>query len=270
MGVIGVPAERATFSLDRHVDLRGLVRREGIAQKLTQYRGSSIIELRGGAGWGKTAAALTYAAERRRSGAEVILIETDGNVRICPASDHAAVLYVLDDCSLTDAVMQELLTRVQGDDNVQILVCSRERHPFIRRAHSQALVTRSIHLNDFRMNAQDLREIARVRGIHLDTQRAEYVAHAAGGWPLVATGFLDLYAEGAGETSVAFIDQLVTRSFESVLSILLGDGALPLLARAALSDSVFRDAPQHSAESDALRSLIDRVHRLGLGEWVSR
>jgi len=270
MGVLGAPARRpAVFSLDRHVDLRGLVIRQGVSQELERIRRSSIIELRGGAGWGKTAAALVYAAERHRSGTQVTILETDGKVRICPTSDDADILYVVDDSMLTAEAVRRLVSQVQDDSRVQIVVCSRERHPLIERAHSQGLVARGLRLTDFRLTAAELLDVGRSRGVHLDIQRAEYVVHAAGGWPAVATGFVDRYAEGARDSSLAAIDRLVTRSFEMVLSELLGESALALLARASLSDGIRRNTVDGRTETDALGILIERVRRLGLGEWVA-
>ena len=269
MGVSNAHTDRAAvFSLDRFVDLRGLVNREGISQQLALSRRSSIVELRGGAGWGKTSAAVAYAAERHRAGAQVILIEGDGRVRICPAPD-GDVLYVIDDCEVSDEVADELISRVQEDGRVQIIVCSRERHPLIQRAHVNGLVTRRVDLGDFRLTAVELLEIARTRGVQLDPRRGEYVVHAAGGWPIVAIGFIDLFADGARDASMASIDHLVTRSFEVVLSDLLGEGALPLLVKATLSGGIRREATGARGKTSPLESLVERVRRLGLGEWVS-
>ncbi len=269
IGVANAPAERASdFDLSHYVALRGLAERDEVT-RLLDHGGWAILELCGGAGWGKSSAAITYAAQRQRTGTEVIVFESDGAVRICPAPAHGDMLYLVDDVDLSPDVTEELLRRVQEDSRVQILVCSRERHPLVRSALSIGLVARRIDLSDHRLSADDLQAIARLRGVHLETQRAQYAAHAAGGWPVVATGFIDLYADGAGDTSVRSIDHLITRSFETVLNRMLGAGALPLLARAALGDGIRPDAPEGSTtERRALNGLIDRVRRLGLGKWV--
>lgn len=267
MGVISAPAERAVFSLDRYVELRGLVARDAISRQLQRHRRAPIVEMRGGAGWGKTSSALVYALEAHRAGAQVTLFDADGS-KLCPGAVDGDVLYIIDDCELSEEVTAELLARVQDDARMQIVVCSRERHALIRRAQRLGLIAQLVRVSESRMTGAELIEIGRRRDVHLDAQRAQYVVQASGGWPIVATRFIDLYANGNRDASAGSIDELVTRSFDVVLTALLGAAALPLLARASLSVGIRRERAGEPGPQSGLHRLIEKVRQLGLGEWV--
>jgi len=270
MVAIVEPAQRAVaVDVGRVTALRGIVMRAEIELLLELNRSAPIVELRGGAGWGKTSAALAHAAVREARGATVVMFETGGAVRISRSAPDAEILYVVDDRELDRDVVEQLLDSVQRDRRVRMLVCSRGRHPLTDRAQSIGLVTRRIDLSAVRFSAAELCELARTRDVVLDLQRAEYVSHAIGGWPVVAAGFVSAYAAEARDSTVATIDRLIGRSFEDVLGRMVGTAALPLLARASLSGSISRSGAGQHGDAGALRRLIDRIHLLGLGEWVA-
>lgn len=276
--VIKASAQRvAEFNPHRFIDLRGIVPRRGVAELLDSLRHSPIVELRGGVGWGKTSVALAYAAaQQRRNATRVVLFEREAGVRVCAGLGDGAgecesgeVLYVIDDCAVSSERTDAIIEHLQRNDRAQVLVCSRTPHAFTEAARQQQMVARSVRLPEMKMTAHELVDIALTRNLRLDHQRAEYIIHAGGGWPLVVVRCVDLLADGTRAASVAALDQLVSQCFESVIAELFGGDALAVLARAAMSDRVCLETV-HAAESPVkLRALFERIHELGLGEWVS-
>jgi hypothetical protein len=261
--------DRSGTDLGRYLRVHGIVTRPRLAAAFENAASAPIIEVRGGAGWGKTSACLLYAASRQRRGH---LVYTFPHVTLVPSdvgrtSAGTTRLVVIDEAGPEQAPVDGILDALERDPMLQVVVSSRERHLLVDRARDRGVATRRLDVSEHGFDADDLLLLAQARGTSLARGWAQYVAHAIGGWPLVATRFIDRLCDsrlGQG-TTFSTLDLLITKAFEDALDELLDDSDMSILTKIALADRVGVN-PADPAEL----MLIERVHKLGLGEWVAR
>ena len=250
--------------LSRVARLRGLVDRRALSREIAKSGDAGFIELTGGAGWGKTSAALQYAASRQREGAHVrFLNETS----VAFTGAHVGPeLYIVDARSVRSKVVDSLFAALHSARETQLIVSSRGGHEIIDRAEREGLITRRVDVASFPLGARELQLMAAERGVRLSAATVDYAAPALAGWPIVASRFIRRFASRPSSHSLSGLDSLVAQSFEEVLTELIGSKSLPLLVRTSLGSSI-SPATANGVRDEAIADLIACIRELGLGEW---
>lgn len=249
--------------LERAAAVRGLVERRRLSRAMSESGTSGILELAGGAGWGKSSAALQHAVRAQQDGIAVHFL-SDASEPIRPG--RGAELYVVDARTVAPRMIDALLSSVLGGQPVQVMVSARAGHELVERAVAEGLVPRRIDLETFPLTPDELRRMASHRGATLRAATADYVAPALAGWPVVGARFLRHLAGRPANAPLSMIDALVAQSFEEILVEYLGASSLRLLVRASVGASINADAAPAS-EDPAVTELYRRIGELGLGEW---
>lgn len=248
--------------LSRVARVRGLVDRRALSREIARSGDAGFIELTGGAGWGKTSAALQYAARRQREGARVRFL-TEASV---VGAHLGPALYIVDARTVHSKVVDSLFVALHSAHHTQIVVSSRVGHEIIDRAEREGLLTRRFDVSSFPLSARELQLMAAERGVRLSAATADYAAPALAGWPIVASRFIRRFASRPSSHSLSGLDALVAQSFEEVLTELIGSKTLPLLVRTSLGSSI-SPATENGVRDEAIADLIVCIRELGLGEW---
>jgi len=214
-----------------------------------------LTVIRGTAGFGKTTLLAGWLAGQSSGvrpvwlrGVDVVLPQAlEGLAEVCEAARERVVLVIDDADSLQHrAVLDDLLDLVRSHASLQLMLCSRTRHPIEELARG-VVDTVTLTPNLLRLDAGEILELARGMSVDLSPRQAQRLRDALGGWPAPVRAVLS--ETEPGEESLSFIaaERYVAevalealradRELAPVLPILLADRLTVGLAADLLHDA---------------------------------